>query len=100
MSPDQGRIELEVVFALPDQQPSVRLSVAPGTTIREAIDQSGVLKSFPGWDPAQLRVGRWNRLAALDDTVNAGDRVEIYRPLQIDPKQARKLRAGPDRRGR
>lgn len=97
---DDGLIAIEVVLALPTEQPSVSLRVAPGTTIRDAIARSALLERFPQFDCAPIKVGRWNRVAMLDDLVNAGDRVEIYRPLQIDPKQVRKLRAEQDRKRR
>ncbi len=65
----------------------VTLTLAAGSTVAQAIARSG-------WTdlPADLRVGIWGRACALTETVRDRDRVEIYRPLTVDPKEARRLR--------
>lgn len=86
-------ITVEVVYALPGNQLLVELSVVPGTTAREAIAQSGILARFPQIDPDRQRIGIFGRVVKADAVLQAGDRVEIYRPLIADPKEARRRRA-------
>nr|WP_297461045.1 RnfH family protein [uncultured Halomonas sp.] len=96
--PASCELEVEVAFALPERQKIVTLTVAPGTTAREAVRQAHLTEHFPDlpavtFDEAELGIfGR--RLPDPDSHVlRMGDRVEIYRPLRIDPKQARIERA-------
>ena len=86
-------ISVEVVYALPDQQILIKLSVAADATIEEVIRSSGLLEHFPGIDLDRNKVGVFGKLGKLTDTLHSGDRVEIYRPLIADPKQVRKKRA-------
>lgn len=86
-------LSVEVVFALTLQQDCTAVVLPEGATLREAIARSGVLARHPQLDLALCRVGVWGRRAALGDRVCDGDRVEIYRPLQADPKEARRERA-------
>ncbi|SDM45803.1 hypothetical protein SAMN05192555_11391 [Franzmannia pantelleriensis] len=90
-------IEVEVAFALPDRQRLVALTVPAGTTARQAVWQAGLVEDFPEQGEAFFRdapLGVFGVALKRDDQpLNAGDRVEVYRPLQIDPKQARKQRA-------
>lgn len=87
-NPEQIRVE--VVYALPDRQVVIPVTLAGGATVQDAITQSGLLRQFPEIDLTQRRVGVFGRLASLKDTLKANDRVEIYRPLARDPKQARR----------
>lgn len=84
---------IEVVYINPERQSVLSLNVPTGATIRDVIRQSGLLQQFPEIDLEQARVGIYNELRKLDAVVQAGDRVEIYRPLQADPKEARRKRA-------
>ena len=86
-------MEVEVVYALPDEQVLLKVQVKRGATLRDAIEASGVLSRFPQIDLARDAVGVFGKIAKLDDRLNAGDRVEIYRPLVMDPKEARRQRA-------
>jgi putative ubiquitin-RnfH superfamily antitoxin RatB of RatAB toxin-antitoxin module len=86
-------ITVEVVYALPQQQPLLRLQVAEGATVEDAIRQSGVLERFPEIDLAKNKVGVFSKLVKLDETLRDKDRVEIYRPLIADPKEVRRKRA-------
>ena len=88
-----GHILVEVAYALPAEQVIVKVDVVAGITLREAIEKSGILKRFPEIDLETARVGRWSHVAALDDGVRSGDRIEIYRPLIADPKEMRRQRA-------
>ena len=85
-------IEVEVAYAQPDQQKIVRLEVASGVTVAEAIQLSGILSIFPEIDLGKHKVGVFSQKKDLTDLVEAGDRIEIYRPLIIEPKEARRLR--------
>jgi putative ubiquitin-RnfH superfamily antitoxin RatB of RatAB toxin-antitoxin module len=82
---------VEVVFALPLEQDVTTLDCPDGASVREAIEASGVLARHGGIDLA--RVGIWGRRCALDDTLREGDRIELYRPLEADPKEVRRQRA-------
>jgi len=93
MAAQPERIAVQVAYATPAKQVIIPLEVAAGTSVREAIEISGLLDRVPDVDLAINRVGIFGRLCALEDPVHAGDRVEVYRPLRIDPKEARRLRA-------
>ena len=84
---------VEVAYALPDKQSLVSLEVEKGTTLKEAIEASGILDSFEQIDLTKDRVGIFSKFATLDTVLREKDRVEIYRPLIADPKQVRKDRA-------
>jgi uncharacterized protein len=86
-------IEIEVACATPRRQLVVSLSVPAGCTVGEAVERSGLLRQFPELDPGQCKMGVFGSLRKPEDPVQAGDRVEIYRPLLADPKQARRQRA-------
>jgi uncharacterized protein len=83
-------VQVEVVFAAPETQAVVALTLEPGATVHDAIIRSGLLQKFPGIDLVRQRVGIFGRTVSLDTNVKDGDRVEIYRPLTRDPKQARR----------
>ena len=96
----QGEIDVEVAYAIPEQQRIITLRVAVGTTAREAVTTSGILEIFPEIDIDTQPMGIFSkplngkgRPLPEEYVLQAGDRVEIYRPLQIDPKQARLERA-------
>ncbi|MFA5083173.1 MAG: RnfH family protein [Hydrogenophilaceae bacterium] len=86
-------INIEVIYALRDQQKLVRLAVDEDCTVKEAIERSGFLAEHPEIDLTKHKVGIWNKLAKLDVVLRDKDRVEIYRPLIADPKEVRKQRA-------
>ncbi len=83
-----------VAYARPDKQWEIPLNVTAETTIAIAIQRSGILSLCSELSMDQLEVGIFSRKAALDDLLEEGDRVEIYRPLEIDPKEARRRRVG------
>ncbi|MBI4693781.1 MAG: RnfH family protein [Gammaproteobacteria bacterium] len=85
-------LAVEVVYALPDQQYVVALDVPPGTTLRGAIERSRILETCPEIDLAVNGIGVFGRRRAPEDLVAEGERVEIYRPLLVDPKEARRRR--------
>ena len=89
-------IEIQVVFATCSRQVMIGLEVAEGTTIAESVDQSGIRAQFPAEDINQVKFGIWNKVRSSNEVVSEGDRVEIYRPLEADPKEARRRRAQQD----
>ena len=89
-------ITVEVAYATPQKQLIVSLSVPQGTTAYEAAERSDITSHFPEIDLATVDMGVFGKLEKNPKTrvLNSQDRVEIYRPLLIDPKAARKKRAG------
>ena len=90
-------IHVEVVFALPEHQQLVSLSLDSGSTVNDAILSSRMSEHFPAQDLSTLEVGIWGRAVARDQVLADGDRVELYRPLQIDPREARRQLAAAGR---
>ncbi len=86
-------INVEVVYASTTKQSLLALKVPENSSIREVIIASGILQHYPEIDLANLSVGIFSKKTSLDQIVKAGDRIELYRPLIIDPKEARKQRA-------
>ena len=86
------KIKIEVAFATIDKQTILSVEVDEGITIQEAIITSCIRDQFPEIDLTTQAVGVFGQRKALTDKVLAGDRIEIYRPLQIDPKEARRKR--------
>ena len=91
-------LEVEVAYALSHQQFLRRLKMPSGSTVRQAIVQSGVLSKFPEIDLKSVKVGIFSRPVDLNVRLNSGDRVEIYRPLILLPTDARRLRAERQKR--
>lgn len=89
----QRKIQIEVVYGLPDRQELLTLLVDEGTLLEQGIIASGILSVFEEIDLTINNVGIWNRAAKLTDTLRDLDRIEIYRPLIADPKEVRKRRA-------
>jgi uncharacterized protein len=90
---DRDLIEIEVAYVLPETQTVVVLQVPVGTTLREAITRAGIGAPPARGDWDAIAVGIWGRRAPLATVLHEHDRVEIYRPLIADPKQARRKRA-------
>lgn len=88
-------IKVEVAYATPEKQLIIEVEVEPGTSMMEAALASGIDKEFDGLDVASSPMGLFGRKVAkpAQEILREGDRVEIYRPLIIDPKQARANRA-------
>lgn len=83
-------LKIEVIYATPGQQKLIELTVKSGTTIEQAIHQSGVLAEHPDIDLAKNKVGIFSQIKSLDYVLKSGDRIEIYRPLIADPKAKRR----------
>jgi putative ubiquitin-RnfH superfamily antitoxin RatB of RatAB toxin-antitoxin module len=88
-----AEIEIEVVYALPHRQEIARLRLPAGSSVRQAIEASGLLQKYPEIDLAKNKLGIYAKLAKPDAALRDQDRVEIYRPLIADPKEVRKQRA-------
>ena len=87
-------IDVEVAYALPDQQAIVPLQVPAGTTAMQAARLSKLEEQFAGLTlDDSTRLGVFGHIVAHTQALRAGDRVEIYRPLLADPKEVRKARA-------
>lgn len=85
--------KIEVAYATPESQTIVELNVEQGISVREAIEMSGLAKTYPGLTVAEGLVGIFSKKVPLDYILMEGDRVEIYRELILSPKEARRLRA-------
>ena len=92
-------ITVEVTHARPERQLILVVELDAGATLEQAIHASGMLEKFPEIDLGSNKVGVFGKLAKLDDKLHPGDRVEIYRPLIADPKEARRRRAEQERSG-
>ncbi|WP_164915681.1 RnfH family protein [Chromohalobacter israelensis] len=93
-----SRIEVEVAYAEPHRQRVVALAVAPGTSARDAVMQAALPSLFPERDAAffeKAPLGIFGQVLKAPEhhVLEAGDRVEVYRALALDPKQARLARA-------
>ncbi len=86
-------LQIEVSYAEPGRVFLRALTVAPGTTIAEAIERSGLLAEVAGIDLATQPVGLYGKKKPLDTVLRAHDRIEVYRPLVADPKDSRRKRA-------
>lgn len=90
---------VEVAYALPHKQKILSLTVSEGATVREAVMVSGINEHFPEVDLQSCPVGIFGKAVPKPDEriINAGERVEIYRPLIADPKEVRKQRAAKNK---
>lgn len=88
---------VEVVYALPQRQTLIALTVDEGTTVAQAIRRSGLLEQHPDLDPKTAQVGVWGRAVELDHRLRDRDRVEIHRPITADAKEARRDRVQASR---
>lgn len=87
------QVTVEVVYAEPAHRWLRRVSLPAGSTVMQAIEASGLQQEVAGLVVDPARLGVFSRKAAPNQVLNEGDRVEIYRPLTLDPKEARRRRA-------
>jgi putative ubiquitin-RnfH superfamily antitoxin RatB of RatAB toxin-antitoxin module len=92
MAAEPTLLRVTIVRAWPGYAPLVEVQLAAGASLRDAIAASGVL-SESDLDRNELTVGVFNQIRSVDSPARNGDRIEIYRPLTRDPKEARRLRA-------
>ena len=86
-------IEVEVVYGKTGAARALTTKIRKGATLQQAIECSGLLKLHPEIDLGRNQVGIFSNKKALDDIVQAGDRIEIYQPLKVEPGEARRRRA-------
>ncbi|MFL1502240.1 RnfH family protein [Pseudomonas sp. O64] len=88
-------VEIEVVYAAEDRQVLLAVTVPSGSSLRAAVQASGIAAQFPQLVLAECLLGIFGKVVADADVraVQPGDRIEIYRPLLADPKEVRRLRA-------
>lgn len=85
-------IKVEVAYCpAPHHMDLVALTLPSGSTVLQALQASGLLERH-ALDAATAKVGVWGRVMSLTQVLRERDRVEIYRPLIVDPKEARRLR--------
>lgn len=95
---DADLIDIEVAYAEPECQTIVPMRVPVGTSAAQAVRQSGLMQRFPSIDPRAGCIGVFGVRVPPDTPLAQGDRVEIYRPLRVSPKEARRLRARRSRK--
>ncbi len=83
-------IFVEVAFALPSKQVLLKVEVSEGACVTDVIQASGISDEFPEFSLLEMQPGIWGREVDSDTVVRDGDRVEIYRPLLLDPREARR----------
>ena len=101
------RIAVEIALATPDRQALIEVEVDSGATVADVIAASRIGQQFPDLDIDCMAAGVWGKVLPRDHAVRDGDRVELYRPLEADPRDARRRRASvgltmgqaPERRG-
>jgi uncharacterized protein len=86
-------IDIEVVYALPEKQIVRQMNLPEGATAEQAVKLSGILPQFPEIDLLKNRLGIYGKLVPPATILCNRDRVEIYRPLRVDPKENRRKRA-------
>ena len=91
MMPDE--ILVEIAYALSEEQVIISIKVPTIFNVQQAIEKSGIQKKFPSIDLSKNKVGIFGKKTTLDQTLNDRDRIEIYRPLILDPKEMRRKRA-------
>ena len=88
-----GKINIEVVYALSDEQTLLKQAVPEGTTVAEALNLCGILEKYPEISLGSNKLGIFGKLTKADTVLREKDRIEIYRPLIADPKAVRRQRA-------
>ena len=91
-----AEIQVEVVYGTPDSQSLLTVTLPHGSTLLHAIDASQIVALHPEIDLDTISAGIWGKPASRETMLVNGDRVEIYRPLLVDPKEARRQRAKKD----
>jgi putative ubiquitin-RnfH superfamily antitoxin RatB of RatAB toxin-antitoxin module len=94
---EPATVAIEVVYALPDQSWSMTVKLASPATVAHALQAARMQTQVPGLVIDPLRLAVYGRPVTPDTPLHDGDRVEILRPLLIDPKDARRRRAGKRR---
>ncbi len=90
----ENTISVYVVYALPELQELVCVQLPTDSTVEQAIDKSLILQKHTNIDLDNIEVGIYGKIVQNTQLLRDQDRVEIYRPLTMDPMQARRIRAG------
>jgi uncharacterized protein len=90
-------VSVTVIYALPERQTAVHLTVPVGTSVAETVANSGLTRRFPQINEHPLSCAIYGQAVPLTRVVRPGDRVEILRPLVIDPKESRRQAAARSR---
>lgn len=90
---DKDRFTVQICYAQPDRQWLLSHEVNAGSTIQQVIEESGIIADAPEIDISVMRVGIYGKTKTLNTVVREHDRIEIYRGLIADPKDARRRRA-------
>ena len=85
-----NQVRVEVVFATAEAQQLVSVALPVGATVADAIAASSIAERFPKADFDELQAGIWGSPVQRGQILSDGDRVEIYRPLELDPREARR----------
>lgn len=93
-----NQINIEVAYALPDQQVILSLEVPEDCSVEDAIKRSTILETYPQIDLSTDKVGIFGKMCKLDTTLRNKDRIEIYRKLIADPKESRRQKAEMERK--
>ncbi len=93
-----NHINIEVAYALPDEQVILSLEVPDDCTVEEAIKRSSILESYPQINLETDKVGIFGKMCKLNATLRDKDRIEIYRKLIADPKESRRQKAEMERK--
>jgi putative ubiquitin-RnfH superfamily antitoxin RatB of RatAB toxin-antitoxin module len=91
MMPDE--ILVEIAYALPEEQVIISIKVPTKSDVKHAIEKSGIQIKFPSIDLSKNKVGIFGKKTTLNHLLKDRDRIEIYRPLILDPKEMRRKRA-------
>lgn len=98
VNPDAATVvHVEVVYALPEKAHTANLTVAPGATVAQALALLAAREPFASLDLQQQAVGIFGERVESSRVLADGDRIELYRPLQIDPREARRQRLDTNR---
>ena len=98
MAPADAMLRIELAYSpAPRQVQTMQLAMPAGSTVADALHATGWLQEH-GFALETLRCGVWGKVQPLDQSLRDGDRVELYRPLTVDPKEARRLRYKKQRR--
>lgn len=89
---EAAMLQCEVAYALPDRQHVIALTLPPGSTAQDALIQSGLIGLYPGIAAGPVAIGIFGKVVTPQYLLQEGDRVEIYRPLAVDPRAARRAR--------
>ena len=93
-----AHLSVEVCYASPQGQALIAVTLPEGATLKQALDASGILQRYPQIDLTTQKVGVFGKVKPLDTVLADHDRVEIYRPLLVDPKLSRQRRVEKTRK--